>query len=1091
MMASKDQVTAKAHTVTFDTYTVGAPEQAPMFLETRVYQGSSGRVYPLPFYSSVSTTKIPKSYEALSLANKYVELMILPEIGGRIHIGYDKVSNYDFFYRQEVIKPALVGLAGPWISGGVEFNWPQHHRPSTYMPCEWCLEVEEDGSKIYWLSEHEPMNRMKGMHGLKLRPDSSLIELKTRLYNRTPQTQTFLWWANVAARVHEFYQSFFPKDVASVADHAKRATSSFPACETSYYGVAYGERPSNGVPENEVPNHFNPLAGVDPNRLDWYANIPVPTSYMVTATNFEFFGGYDHQAEAGFIHVADRTISPGKKQWTWGNHEFGYAWDRNLTDEGGPYVELMAGVYTDNQPDFSFIAPYETKVFSQFWYPIRKIGPAANATRHAALSVEGNRVGICPSAPIAGALLTVRYGDQTREETVTLSLEDPLMRIYDSEVLSASLVSVDGVELVSFDFSTLSAQPAPVQAQEPKLPSEVESVSELHRIAVHLDQYRHATRAPEDYWYEALRRDPEHVESHVCLGKRALQRGLWVEAKNRFKSAIELQTKLNPNPNSGDAYYLLGVTEELCGEYRSAYNHFGKAAWNYATKGASHMAMARIAMREGKYDHALSLLSTAKLSLGDANDLHCMEAHCHRKLGGPAKSKDVLDSLLKVDPLDHWALYELHMLPDSTPDDITRRYNTAVLENFQARLDVAINLEEVGAELEARELIGQVADIDPMAKVFLGERCPQPAKLADLFPNRLQELRKLESHVEHFPDDAVALMLLGNFYYDRRRHLEGIACWEKAVEANPSLAVAWRNLGIGKFNIQGDATASMTCYEAAMEADPREARFLYERDQLDKRLGTAATERLARLEAKPDLISMRDDLTLEYATLLNITGNPRRAVQVLSSKTFTPWEGGEGIALGAWARAQELLSREAEASEQKLQHILAAINPPENLGESRHALANASNLWYQAATHYAALGDHAVAQSYYERAANFKGDFQEMSVLQHSELSYFQARSLQALGRSGEAETMLLALKDYAIQLRTMTAKIDYFATSLPTMLLFKDNLQARQNKSADLMLAQAYTGLGNFESAQLALNLALAYDPYCPFALDLAQELS
>ena len=132
-----------------------------------------------------------------------------------------------------------------------------------------------------------------------------------------------------------------------------------------------------------------------------------------------------------------------------------------------------------------------------------------------------------------------------------------------------------------------------------------------------------------------------------------------------------------------------------------------------------------------------------------------------------------------------------------------------------------------------------------------------------------------------------------------------------------------------------------------------------------------------------------------------------------------------------------------------------------------------------------------MAQSYYERAANFKGDFQEMSVLQHSELSYFQARSLQALGRSGEAETMLLALKDYAIQLRTTTAKIDYFATSLPTMLLFKDNLQARQNKSADLLLAQAYTGLGNLESARLALNLALAYDPYCPFALDLSQELS
>jgi uncharacterized protein DUF5107 len=58
----------------------------------------------------------------------------LPEIGERIHVGIDKTNGYDFFYRQNVIKPALVGLAGPWISGGVEFNWPQHYRPTTFMP---------------------------------------------------------------------------------------------------------------------------------------------------------------------------------------------------------------------------------------------------------------------------------------------------------------------------------------------------------------------------------------------------------------------------------------------------------------------------------------------------------------------------------------------------------------------------------------------------------------------------------------------------------------------------------------------------------------------------------------------------------------------------------------------------------------------------------------------------------------------------------------------------------------------------------------------------------------------------------------------
>ncbi len=101
------------------------------------------------------------------------------------------------------------------------------------------------------------------------------------------------------------------------------------------------------------------------------------------------------------VHVANHHISPGKKQWTWGNHEFGYAWDRNLTDpdetgEYAPYIEIMAGVYTDNQPDFSFLMPGETKNWSQYWYPIQEIGPAQHANLDAAVSlrVEGGAASV-------------------------------------------------------------------------------------------------------------------------------------------------------------------------------------------------------------------------------------------------------------------------------------------------------------------------------------------------------------------------------------------------------------------------------------------------------------------------------------------------------------------------------------------------------------------------------------------------------------------------------------------------------------------------------------------------------------------------
>ena len=339
----KAAVTAWEEDVVIPTYPAPPPDRNPMFLEKRVYQGSSGRVYPCPVTERVSDEKVDRTYHAVFLENEFLRVMILPEIGGRVHEAFDKPSQYHFIYNQHVIKPALVGLLGPWISGGIEFNWPQHHRPSTFMPVDHFVEEDEDGGRTVWLSEHDPLARMKGMVGISLRPGSAVIEAKARLYNRTPFVQTFLWWANAGIRVHDQYQAFFPPGVTCVADHAKRAVSEFPVARGHYYGVDY----TNGV------------------DLTWSKNIPVPTSYMVTKSFFDFFGGYDHGAQAGIVHVADHHVSPGKKLWTWSNSEFGYAWDRELTDQDGPYIELMAGVFTDNQPDFSFLQPYETKTFSQ------------------------------------------------------------------------------------------------------------------------------------------------------------------------------------------------------------------------------------------------------------------------------------------------------------------------------------------------------------------------------------------------------------------------------------------------------------------------------------------------------------------------------------------------------------------------------------------------------------------------------------------------------------------------------------------------------------------------------------------------------
>ena len=169
-----------------------------------------------------------QSYTAVYLENRYLKIMILPELGGRVQMALDKTNGYHFVYYNQVIKPALVGLAGPWISGGIEFNWPQHHRPSTFDPLDWRIETHEDGSRTVWCAEIEKMFRTKGMHGFTLYPERAYLEIRVQLYNRTSEPQTFLWWANPAVTFMTSTQSVFPPDVHAVMDHGKRDVSSFP-----------------------------------------------------------------------------------------------------------------------------------------------------------------------------------------------------------------------------------------------------------------------------------------------------------------------------------------------------------------------------------------------------------------------------------------------------------------------------------------------------------------------------------------------------------------------------------------------------------------------------------------------------------------------------------------------------------------------------------------------------------------------------------------------------------------------------------------------------------------------------------------------
>ena len=866
-------------------------------------------------------------------------------------------------------------------------------------------------------------------------------------------------------------------------------------------------------PESKIPN-------CAPNDLSFYSNIPVPTSYMCVGSKGDFFGGYDYQAQAGIVHIANHHISPGKKQWTWGNHEFGYAWDRNLTDadargEFGPYIEIMAGVYTDNQPDFSFLQPGETKSWSQYWYPIQKIGPVQQANLDAAISLSFGknelRLGLAVTGHQPQTAVTIfakgkelAHLDRDLSPALPLVEKIKLPKGLPETGLLIRVSDKTGRELISYQPKLRVKGEVPPAATEPPAPEEITGNDELFITGLHLEQYHHATRSPAPYWREALRRDPGDARCNNALGRWHLRRGEFTVAEKHFLKAIKRLTYRNPNPYDGEAYYNLGLCLRYLNRDNEAYASFYKATWNQALVAAGCHALAEIDCT--RKDWAIAREHLNRSLRFDADNLRArnLEVLVLRELGETRQADSLLQSTLELDPLDWWAR---HLNGERLACDLQTRLDIAHDFAHAGFFDKAMGVLENSA-VKLGDLPDQGWGALPMIFYTLGWlhekagtgkaalNCFKRAATESpdyCFPSRLEEIVVLETAMRANPNDARAPYYLGNLLYDRRRHEEAIPLWEKSAKRDPDFSIVWRNLGIGYFNVRRQPAKARGAYDKAFRASPSDARLLYERDQLWKRLGEKPQKRLYELEKHPDLVRQRDDLSLELCALYNQTGQPAKALQIVANRKFQPWEGGEGGPLGQHVRAQLALGRAALA---QCDFTIArdcferALTSPRNLSEAKHLLANQSDIHYWLGCALAGLGDGKSARNHWHLAATFKGDFQEMSVRAFSEMTYYSALSWEKLGRPAKAKRLFRDLLAYARKLQEATAKIDYFATSLATMLLFDDDLQFRQETTALFLQAQAQLGLGKKARAKSLLQTVLRRDPNHALAADFLNEM-
>ena len=1045
--------------VVIPTYLTGDPDPNPMFYTGRAYQGAKGPVYPYPMLDKLTDNQVDKSYNAVYLENEYIKLCVLPEIGGRIFYATDKTNGYEMFYRQHVIKPALIGMLGAWISGGVEWCIPHHHRATTFMPVDYTLEEHPDGSATVWVGEMELRHRTKWIIGLTLYPDKSIIEATVRLFNRTPFVHSFLYWANVAVHTNEDYQILFPPCTQFATFHGKNQFTEWPVSHQFYNGVDYTE-------------------GVD---ISWWKNLPSPTSLFAWNDEDDFLAGYDHGKEAGLCHVADHHIVPGKKLWAWGTGSTGQAWEKILTETDGPYIELMVGAYSDNQPDYSWIQPYEVKTFRQVWYPLRKIGGVENANERAAVNLiveDGSaRFGFNATEMVRDARVILRTGEQSLfEERIDIDPRTPywnevsLPSGIDRGALKVSLSTSDGEELIRFRPVDRAEASLPEPVQPPSDPKKIETVEELYFAGQRLEQFYNPVLNPHPYYEEALKRDSNDVRTNTAMGIDCLKRGMFQKAEAYLQRAVARASANYTRLRDGEALYYLGAALRAQEKTHEAYDAFSNAAWDATFHSAAYCQLAELDCLEGNYELAIDHLWRS-LTMNAVNTkaltLRCVVL---RHLGRLQEAEMLAAKALDLDPLDFWAAYERFLLlsgmgSKSEADASLHLLKKRMRHEVQSYLELATDYSNAGFWREAIDVLMMFEEGthrnhplvlymlstcwdklgDEAASRLYGQKAGE-ASPEYCFPFRLEMMGVLRHAMQKNPKDARAPYYLGNLLYDIQPE-EATKSWEASMRLDGRYAGVYRNLAFAYARIENDIPKAVVAMEKAVQLNQNDPRFFYELDLLYEMAGVSTERRLALLQKHHRTVVQRDDAFSREILLLVQAGKYDRAIDFLTTHHFHLWEGGGRIHQvyvdACLLRGIERLK--ARKYSMAREDFRAALVYPENLEVGRPQVdVRAYKTYYLLGWVCEVMGQSAEAREYYLKAAD------STTTVGWSDILYFQGMALRKLGRLEDAAELFDRLIEGTEQRLQKQTDVDFF-------------VKFGEKQSEEKRIAQAHTlaGLG------------------------------
>jgi tetratricopeptide (TPR) repeat protein len=1068
------QVKISEQDMIIPTYKVSPPDKNPMFFKGESYQGASKVIYPYGMNDVIANEKTDQKWKALILENEYIKLCVAPEIGGKLYYGTDKSNGYNFIYKNGVVKPSNIGMLGAWVSGGIEWCVIHHHRASTFLPVDYDLAENADGSKTIWIGETEPRHRMRWTIGITSYPGKSYYSADVKIINPTPFTNTFLYWANVAAHTNKDYQAIFPPSVQIATYHAKNSFTNWPI-------------------STEVYNGENFTGGVD---LSWWKNSVNQDSYFAYNLKEDFMGGYDHGKETGIVHIGDHNIVKGAKLWEWGSGETGQATEARLTDDSGPYVEIMVGAFSDNQPDYSWIKPYEVKTFRQYWYPVKDIQGFKYANLNGAVNLEkrGENVvflGYYSTQKVSKAkILLKRKGDVLLEKVVEISPEKTFTEsvkisgAFNITDLSTEMINSDNNEVLIAYQPVEQKKPdkLPETVKRPPLPSDIPTVEELYLTGSRIQQFYNPILNAMDYFEEALKRDPSDIRTNIAVGNVHLRNGEYNIARSYFSKAIKRLTKDYTRPSSCDALYLEGLTLKSLGLYDEAIDTLYRATWDYAYHSAAYLELSRISCLKGDFQKALDQINNSLSTNSVNNSAIALKACIQRSLGDFEGAKTTIASIIKSDPLDFRAANENYLLAKRSDNPLNSEklyteLNREMRDFDQNYLELAVGYINDGFFTEAEDVLRRFKGKNQEISYWLGYiqdkngnkteaeklfREGSDQSVDYCFPYRLESEKVLRMASKYQPDNAKPWYYLGNLFYDKQPQ-KAIEYWENAVKLDPSLAIGWRNLGWGYFQHSHDLAKAINAYEKAFEVKKDDPVYYAELDPIYELNNTPVEKRAKLFEAKNEIVKQRDDAFVREIIVLNLAGQSEKAVEYLNKSNFHFREGSSRVR-DITVDAHILLGKKYlsdKHNELALEQFLSTVGTPENSKSSGSGDNRGPQINYYIGLAYEALGKKANAEKYYSLSSG-------QSLRENNYIRYYQGLSFLILGNKVKASEYFNALISEGDKQIKQRSDIDFFAK------FGEHEAENVRLSNAYLLKGLGYKGLGDISAANENLKKAV-----------------